>query len=81
MAELLACELDLSNMTVRGFLGALERPHEAKLARLATDLADRAPHRGIVRSDSGRGKHVFHVGLWHIAEVRGCYILGPVTAA
>ena len=20
-------------------------------------------------------------GLWHIAEVRGCYILGPVTAA
>ena len=22
-----------------------------------------------------------YVGLWHIAEVQGCYILGPVTAA
>ncbi len=27
------------------------------------------------------GEKPRYVGLWHEAEVQGCYILGPVTAA
>jgi len=32
-------------------------------------------------SMTDEGERTHEVGLWHKAEVQGCFILGPVTAA